>query len=73
MEDSTDKELQAEEALTETVSEADVDETIKTETASQKPMTKKQQFIQLLKFTGFSISAAVIQVLSTTTLHQWTG
>lgn len=73
MEVSTDKELQSKEALTETVSETEVDETIKTEQALQKPMTKKQQFIQLLKFTGFSISAAVIQVLSTTTLHQWTG
>ncbi len=38
-----------------------------------KKLTKKQQFIQLLKFTGFSASAAVIQLLSTTTLHQWTG
>lgn len=38
-----------------------------------KKLTKKQQFIQLLKFTLFSASAAVIQLLSTTTLHQWTG
>ncbi len=36
-------------------------------------MSGKQQFIQLLKFTAFSVSAAVIQVVSTTALHQWTG
>lgn len=38
----------------------------------QKP-TKKQQFIQLLKFTLFSASAGVIQLLSTSILHEWTG
>lgn len=40
--------------------------------AAVKP-TKKQQFIQFLKFTVFSASAGVIQLLSTTILHQWTG
>lgn len=38
----------------------------------QKP-TKKQQFWQLLKFTFFMASAGIIQLLSTTALHQWTG
>ncbi|MDE7439090.1 MAG: GtrA family protein [Clostridia bacterium] len=33
--------------------------------------TKKQQFIQILKFTGFSISAGVIQLLSFTILYEW--
>ncbi|MDE6442035.1 MAG: GtrA family protein [Clostridia bacterium] len=40
--------------------------------SAQKP-TKKQQFFQFLKFTLFSISAGIIQILSTTILHQWTG
>lgn len=35
--------------------------------------SKKQQFIQFIKFTLFSASAGVIQLLSTTILHQWTG
>ena len=38
----------------------------------QKP-SKKQQFLQFLKFTLFSASAGVIQLLTTTILHQWTG
>ena len=41
--------------------------------ASERKPTKKQQFFQFLKFTLFSISAGVIQILSTTILHQWTG
>lgn len=45
-----------------------------TEIAEQpKKLTKKQQFIQLLKFTAFSASAGVIQLLSTSILHEWTG
>lgn len=43
-----------------------------TVSAEKKP-TKKQQFLQFLKFTAFSASAGVIQLLTTTTLHQWTG
>lgn len=35
--------------------------------------SKKQQFIQFIKFTLFSASAGAIQLLSTTILHQWTG
>lgn len=38
-----------------------------------KKLTKLQQFLQLLKFTAFMASAGAIQLLSTTTLHQWTG
>lgn len=33
---------------------------------------KLKQFIQILKFTGFSISAGVIQFVSTSTLFDWT-
>lgn len=45
-----------------------------TETAeAPKKLSKKQQFLQLLKFTVFMASAGAIQLLSTTTLHQWTG
>lgn len=40
--------------------------------ASQKP-TKKQQFLQILKFTLFSASAGAIQLVSTSILHEWTG
>ena len=38
-----------------------------------KKPTKKQQFWQFLKFTFFMASAGIIQLLSTTILHQWTG
>lgn len=40
--------------------------------APAKP-TKKQQFIQFVKFALFSASAGVIQLLSTSILHEWTG
>ena len=45
------------------------------ENATVQPVkpTKKQQFLQFLKFTLFSLSAGIIQLLSTTALHQWTG
>ena len=43
------------------------------EAASQNKPTKKQQFLQLLKFTGFSISAGVIQFVTTGLLSTWTG
>ena len=43
-----------------------------TVSAEKKP-TKKQQLLQFLKFTAFSASAGIIQLLTTTTLHQWTG
>ncbi|MDE7082123.1 MAG: GtrA family protein [Clostridia bacterium] len=38
-----------------------------------KKLTKKQQFIQILKFTGFSISAGVIQLVSFGVLYDWTS
>lgn len=41
------------------------------ETLPANSLTKKQQFIQILKFTGFSISAGVIQLLSFTLLYEW--
>lgn len=46
--------------------------------AEEKPKpeakpTKKQQFIQIVKFTLFSASAGVIQLVSTSVLHEWTG
>ena len=38
-----------------------------------KKMTKIQQFLQLLIFTGFMISAGVIQFVTTGLLSTWTG
>lgn len=38
-----------------------------------KPTTRLQQFWQFVKFALFSASAGVIQLVTTTTLHQWTG
>lgn len=35
-------------------------------------LTKKQQFLQVLKFTAFSISAGIIQFLLQSTLFDWT-
>ncbi len=42
------------------------------ETVTEKP-SKKKQFLQFLIFTGFSISAGVIQFVSTGVLSTWTG
>lgn len=36
------------------------------------PASKMKQFIQILKFTAFSISAGVIQLLSFSILYEWT-
>lgn len=41
------------------------------ETLPANSLTKKQQFIQILKFTAFSVSAGVIQLLSFTLLYEW--
>ena len=38
---------------------------------TQEKMTKKEQFIQILKFTAFSLSAGVIQILSFELLYTW--
>ena len=79
MEENT--ELQTEEGAEE-IAAAELTETAEEDTAGQKAdeqteapkkLTKKQQFLQLLKFTLFSASAGIIQLLSTTLLHQWTG
>ena len=64
----TENVIQLEEVQTETTTGAAVE----AEVQPQKP-TKKQQFIQILKFTLFSASAGVIQLLSTSILHEWTG
>lgn len=48
----------------------DEKEEIKIE-AETKKMTKKEQFIQILKFTAFSLSAGVIQLLSFELLYTW--
>lgn len=48
------------------------DQTIKTQQNGQSvKLTKKQQFIQILIFTGFSVSAGVIQLLSFSVLYEW--
>lgn len=41
------------------------------ETLPANSLTKKQQFIQILKFTAFSVSAGAIQLLSFTLLYEW--
>ena len=64
----TENVIQSEEVQTETTTGAAAE----AEGQPQKP-TKKQQFIQILKFTLFSASAGVIQLLSTSILHEWTG
>lgn len=53
------------------------DEEKKQETQSvreeQSEKSAQKQFLQILKFTGFSISAGVIQLLSFTILYEWGG
>lgn len=39
----------------------------------KKPSAAKTQLIQILKFTGFSVSAGVIQFVTTGLLSTWTG
>ena len=41
--------------------------------AEQPKPTKKQQFIQFVKFTLFSASAGIIQFITITALNEWTG
>lgn len=38
-----------------------------------KPLSRKEQIIQFLKFLGFSLSAGVIQILSFELLYNWIG
>lgn len=40
---------------------------------NEQKLNKKAQFIQILKFTGFSLSAGVIQILSFELLYNWIG
>ncbi len=69
----TDTPVAEETAATAAVTE---DEPSTEETAAEekpKKLTKLQQFLQLLKFTAFMISAGVIQFVSTGVLSTWTG
>ena len=66
---ATDGETCAEEPST---TEEPATEEASTEEKPAKP-TKLQQFIQILKFTGFSISAGVIQLVSFGIMCDWTG
>ena len=47
--------------------------TEQTRTSEKPKPTKTKQFLQFLLFTGFSISAGVIQFVSTGVLSTWTG
>lgn len=58
--------------------ETSIEGDISSEETSSTPLqegelSKKQQFIQFLKFLAFSISAGVIQFLSFSVLYEWTG
>ena len=74
----TDTPVAEETAATAAVTEDEpsTEETTAEEPAAEekpKKMTKLQQFLQLLKFTAFMISAGVIQFVSTGVLSTWTG
>lgn len=75
MENSDEEKLNVSAATTEEEAQKDAqnegEATVAVE-AAQKP-TKKQQFLQILKFTLFSASAGAIQLVSTSILHEWTG
>ena len=43
------------------------------DTQAKEHLTKKQQFLQFLKFLAFSLSAGVIQLLSFELLYTWTA
>lgn len=51
----------------------DFPDSVKQSEPAAAPTTKKQQFIQIVKFTLFSISAGVIQLVSDGILDDWTG
>ena len=42
------------------------------ENEQQEKLNKKQQFLQIVKFTAFSLSAGAIQLLSFAILYNWT-
>ena len=78
-----EKEILDEPVTEETASTAVVtaDEPVAEETTAEEPateekpkkLTKLQQFLQLLIFTGFMVSAGVIQFVTTGLLSTWTG
>ena len=45
----------------------------KSSNETDKPLSRKEQIIQFLKFLGFSLSAGVIQILSFELLYNWIG
>lgn len=69
----SDNILSMENLNTEIIAADDAGSTPETEQPVAAKLTRKQQFLQFLKFTAFSLSAGIIQLLSTTALHQWTG
>ena len=74
MEKQTEEQIEEEaEDIAEQAPTGPAEDTAPQNGEEQKKPTKKQQFIQFLKFTLFSASAGIIQLLSTTLLHQWTG
>jgi len=53
--------------------QVDTEEVVKTQTEDEekKPLTKKQEWWNFVKFVLFSISAGVIQIVSFTILNEW--
>lgn len=48
-------------------------QTVAIQEKGEEKLSRKQQFIQFLKFLAFSLSAGVIQILSFSVLYEWTG
>ena len=72
--DIIDKTPEAEESATNVVAENDEVTSAETPTEeAPKKLTKLQQFLQLLIFTGFMASAGIIQFVTTGLLSTWTG
>ena len=64
--------IETENSSVENIEEVKKDDLIKQEAGNQQSkLTKKQEFINLLKFIGFSISAGVIQIASFTILNEF--
>lgn len=75
MEDPEEQETAApqEEQGAEALKEQAAEQSQEEQTEPEKRSGKKAQFIQILKFTAFSISAGVIQLVSDGVLCDWTG
>lgn len=75
MENSDEEKLNVSAATTEEEAQKDAQSEGEATVAVEAPPkpTKKQQFLQILKFTLFSASAGAIQLVSTSILHEWTG